>query len=325
MSLGISIIVCCFNSAKRLLSVLSFLDKLEVKGFEYEVIVVDNLSTDSTVELATSFFSNSNLQGRVVHEPIPGLANARRKGVFSAAFPIVLFCDDDNYLKSDYLIIGFDHFINNEKLGCLGGYGIAKVSIDLPYWFDQFSSSYAVGALGKSTGIQNKGVIHYGAGLFFKTEALKSFYRKSIDSPITDRKANQLSSGGDGELCLAVQLEGFEIAYDSKLNFYHEINVERISEAYYLKLREGILSNYPILTAYEFLLNENEGNYKLYLVKQFPVLLTGVVKTYITFLTKSDFISRVYCYNFIFKFKYLLSNYSSAIDLYHQLKSKYSL
>lgn len=325
MNKGITIIVCCYNSAERLPTVLGYLSKLEVKDFDYEVIVVDNLSTDTTQELATSYFLNSDLRGKVVHEPIPGLANARKKGVFSAAFPVVLFCDDDNFLNSDYLILGMNHFQRNEKLGCLGGYGIAKVAMDLPYWFDQFSSSYAMGSLGKSTGIQNKGVIHYGAGLFFRTDALKSFYNKSIESPITDRKANLLSSGGDGELCLAVQLEGFELGYDSKLNFYHEINDERISEAYYLKLREGILSNYPILTAYEFLLSKKEGNYRLYLAKQLPVLLSGVVKTYITWRRNRDFISRVYCYNFIFRFKYLIRNYSSAIDLYHQLKSKYSL
>ncbi|PZX47641.1 glycosyltransferase [Algoriphagus chordae] len=324
MNKGVSIIICCYNSADRLPTVLDYLNKLEVKDFEYEVIVVDNLSTDATQELATSFFFNSNLKGRVVHEPIPGLSNARKKGVFSADFPVILFCDDDNFLNSDYLIQGMNYFLRNEKLGCLGGYGIAKVAMNLPYWFDQFSSSYAVGSLGKSTGIQNKGVIHYGAGLFFKTDALKSFYLKSIDSSITDRKANLLSSGGDSELCLAVQLEGFEIAYDSKLNFYHEIKDERITEAYYLKLREGILSNYPILTAYDFLLSKSEGDYRLYLAKQVPVLLSGVVKTYITLLRQRDFISRVYCYNFIFRFKYLIRNYSSAINLYHQLKRTYS-
>lgn len=303
----------------------SHLEKLDKTGLPLEVIVVNNLSTDSTHELAESFFQSTQITGKVVNENTPGLSFARKTGVLEAKYSVVLFCDDDNFFESDYLKVGFTHFVNNPSLGCLGGFGIPEVFKETPAWFDVFASSYALGSLGKISGIQSPGGIHYGAGLFFRTEALIKVFGREIDSPITDRKGESLSSGGDSELCLAVQMEGYELAYSPDLRFYHKIESNRVTEAYYLRLRKGILANFPILSTYSHLLDGHRSGFNKFLWRQFPPLVSGLIKTFAVFLIRRDFVSKVYFLNYWWKLKGLVLNYYTCLRLYGVLKTKYNL
>ncbi|HAH35038.1 MAG TPA: hypothetical protein DCL81_00305, partial [Algoriphagus sp.] len=106
-------------------------------------------------------------QGKVVFEPNAGLTHARQKGWRTANYDIVLFCDDDNWLCSDYLTVGYSIFKSHSKVGILGGCGEPVSEVQFPDWFAEFSHSYAVGNNGKTSGKLEKGAAHYGAGCFF--------------------------------------------------------------------------------------------------------------------------------------------------------------
>lgn len=322
---GISIIICCFNSAKHLIDLLPHLEKLDRKDLALEIIVVDNLSTDSTFPLAETFFKSSQVKGRVLKESIPGLSFARKKGVLGAAYNLVLFCDDDNFFEFDYLQYGYKLFANNSKVGCLGGLGIPEINLKLPNWFEEFGSSYAVGSLGKMDGIQPIGSIHYGAGLFFRTEVLNKFYQRRIDSSLTDRKGKVLSSGGDSELCLAIQLEGYKLAYSPDLKFVHKIDSGRLKKSYYLKLRKGILSNFPILESYSLHLIGTQHKFVCLYLYRFPPLLLNFFKTLIKYLFRRSFVHKVQYLIYWWKMRGLILNFRTSYKLYKDLKSKYSL
>lgn len=323
MDNGVSIIICCFNSENRILDVLVNLDQINNLGFDIEIIVVDNASTDFTYNLAKDFFKTSKIIGSVIKESTQGLAFARKSGVLHAVFDIILFCDDDNFFEKDYIQNGLILFKQNLRLGVLGGFGVPISDNSFPYWFSTFSNSYAVGSLGKFDGIQPKGSIHYGACLFFRKDALTKYYNRNILSPLTGRKGKILSSGEDSELCLGIQLEGYSLGYDSSLRFKHKIEENRLSEIYCIKLKKGILSNYPILTSYEFLLKNDNSSYCFYLLKLFPPLLAGFVKTLINYIFDPDFKKKIYLSNFIFKLKGLFFNFFYTLKFYNQLKQKY--
>jgi len=56
---------------------------------------------------------------------------------------------------------------------------------------------------------------------------------------LSDRKGNQLSSGGDIELCFALRLAGWEIWYDPQLKLRHYIGRNKLSWEYLRKLSRG--------------------------------------------------------------------------------------
>src|SRR5262245_41018784 len=103
---GVSVIVCCYNSADRLPETLKHIAMQNVPdSILWEVIIVNNNSTDETEKVAISEWSRYHLSVpfKVVNESKPGLNFARKKGVENAGFSLLLFCDDDNWLDEDYL------------------------------------------------------------------------------------------------------------------------------------------------------------------------------------------------------------------------------
>lgn len=61
----------------------------------FEVIVVDNGSSDTTRVVAESFFARKSMAVRYLYEPRPNRGKARNAGVRDAQGRLLLFCDDD--------------------------------------------------------------------------------------------------------------------------------------------------------------------------------------------------------------------------------------
>lgn len=93
---------------------------------EWEVVVVDNGSSDGTGDYLLSLTSRSPSrpgQARLitVSEFKPGLATARNKGWLAASAEIVAFTDDDCYVSEDYVKSILQVFSDNPEAGFLGG------------------------------------------------------------------------------------------------------------------------------------------------------------------------------------------------------------
>lgn len=76
MKYGISVAVCCYNSSGRVPGTLEYLAQQQVsKKIPWEIIVVDNASTDRTSKAARdSWPENAPCQLRIVKEPKRGLS-----------------------------------------------------------------------------------------------------------------------------------------------------------------------------------------------------------------------------------------------------------
>jgi glycosyltransferase involved in cell wall biosynthesis len=232
---SVSIIICCYNSEHRIKPTIKHIAKLYIPNtLEWEVILVDNNSTDNTVSLAEKVWKQcgSPTSLHIVKEERPGLTFAREKGADIAQYKYILYCDDDNWLDTNYLKVGIALLENNPKMGVLGGKGIPFFEIgDEPYWFKQFEGVYATGrqAATSSNVTFSKGYV-FGAGMFVRKELiLYPFFSKFI---LTDRVLGSLSSGGDSELCYRIILKNYEIWYNDSLIFHHFIPTSRISLDY---------------------------------------------------------------------------------------------
>jgi cellulose synthase/poly-beta-1,6-N-acetylglucosamine synthase-like glycosyltransferase len=84
-----SIVVPAYNSAATMAECLAALNQQTVSREEYEVIVVDDGSTDATAEIA------SNLGAVVLRQANSGPAAARNTGIAGAHGDVVLFTDSD--------------------------------------------------------------------------------------------------------------------------------------------------------------------------------------------------------------------------------------
>jgi len=91
-----SVVIPAYNEAGYLEATLRSLQQQRFTG-TYEVIVVDNNSTDDTAEIA------ARLGAMVLHEPQPGVCWARQSGTLAARGEIVASTDADTVHPPDWL------------------------------------------------------------------------------------------------------------------------------------------------------------------------------------------------------------------------------
>lgn len=100
--MDISLIICTRNRAGPLGACLKAVSGLRFAG-SWELVMVDNGSTDATRATIEAFRDRVAFPVRTVHQPVPGLSNARNAGLAAAAGALVAFTDDDCYVAPDLL------------------------------------------------------------------------------------------------------------------------------------------------------------------------------------------------------------------------------
>lgn len=257
---GVSIIICTYNGIQRLSSTFNSILQLH-PGINRELVVVDNASTEDISGFCDSYFSKSQstFDYKLVREEKAGLTHARIAGIRQARYEYLLFCDDDNELFPDYVQLGVRILDQNPSIGVIGGRGIARLNEEFPNWFEKYQHSFAVGPQRSGSGLIEAVPGHvYGAGCFFKRSPMLSILEKGFYPRLSGRSGNSLLSGDDLEWCWLLQLQGYKIFYEEGLQFHHNLSPSRLTQNYYIKLKEGTAAGSALLYAYRtFFGNQN--------------------------------------------------------------------
>jgi glycosyltransferase involved in cell wall biosynthesis len=241
---GVSVIICCYNSAQRIKPTLEHLINQKVsEDLSWELLIIDNNSSDTTSLVSREILEQSSCKNySIICEKRQGLSIARRTGFENSKYDLLLFVDDDNWLDETYIQNAYETMTKNDDFGVLGGKGspVFPDSKNVPFWFNEFKESYAVGEQSETltNPIQIVSLV-YGAGFMIKKALWKMLLDLGFESLLPDRKGKALLSGGDTELCIAISMLGKQIAYSSDLTFKHYIPQERLSWDYLSKLYFG--------------------------------------------------------------------------------------
>jgi len=112
----VSVVVCTYNGARTIRDCLEALERLTYP--DYEVIVVDDGSTDATAGIARRYSC------RLIQTENRGLASARNTGLEAATGEIVAYTDDDAYPDPDWLTYLASTFLTTSHAG-VGGPNLA--------------------------------------------------------------------------------------------------------------------------------------------------------------------------------------------------------
>jgi glycosyltransferase involved in cell wall biosynthesis len=239
--MNISIIICCYNSANRIEKTLEHIAVQELNDLICEVLIVDNNCTDATVAIAQKKWKDCGnpFDLRIINEKEAGLSHARRAGVMAAKGEIVVFCDDDNWLHSNYCQIAYEIMRNDNTIGVLGGRSSAVADAEFPFWFSTYQVNYAVGVQSLRSGFVDSRGYLWGAGMVLRRQELTKLYECGFKSLLSDRKGENLSSGGDSEICKWFLLIGKRLYYSEELIFKHYIPIDRLTKEYFGALYNG--------------------------------------------------------------------------------------
>jgi glycosyltransferase involved in cell wall biosynthesis len=128
----VSIVLCTRNRAAQLCSTLTSLQGIDFpEGWDVDVILVDNGSTDATGELLRSY-RLPQARVRVLHEPLPGKSRALNRALAVARGSVILFTDDDVRLPRDW-IAGMVHRIVQGQADAVVGEVQLAADLDRPW------------------------------------------------------------------------------------------------------------------------------------------------------------------------------------------------
>lgn len=137
---AISVVICTYNRDKFIGEALKCLANQSLATDLYEIIVVDNKSTDNTAAIAKKFIAtHPELNARYVLEPNKGLSFARNRGIEEAKAPIITYIDDDAEVTPGFLqsIVSFMQADNT--VAGIGGKVIPKYSeSEEPKWMSRY-------------------------------------------------------------------------------------------------------------------------------------------------------------------------------------------
>lgn len=256
MNITWSVLVCCHNSAPRLLPALQAIARQSaLASTNIEVVLVDNNCSDDTVAIARAFPWPANVSLKVVAEPRPGLAYARERGVRAASGSLLCFIDDDNDAAPDYLEQATRIFAQYPQAAFCGGRSQWPAEYTrggvLPLVARYFSKSVAVGEQRSfAEGAVGRGDFLWGAGMCMRRERILRIYDSGFSPVLTGRVGKTQLSGEDGELTILLQYDGSTGIYSNSLCLTHRVSTERFNVRYFVKLFFGMGLCSPALAVY---------------------------------------------------------------------------
>jgi len=169
----ISAVVCTHNRATQLRRALASLAAQTLPADRYEIVVVDNASTDATRDLVTRELAGLP-QLRYVFEPALGVSRARNAGWRAARAPLVAYLDDDAVAAPDWLARATSAFaLLKPAPACLGGPVLPIWEAPRPAWLPDALLPYlTVLELGQGSGPMPRGKFLYGTNSVFPRERL---------------------------------------------------------------------------------------------------------------------------------------------------------
>jgi glycosyltransferase involved in cell wall biosynthesis len=227
----ISAIICTHNREQYLGAAIDSL--LEQDFSSYEVIVVDNASSDRTREIVAARLSNPRLS--YVYEPITGLSVARNTGAKEARAPILAYLDDDAVATASWLKVIYETYERNEKLAIAGG----KVTL---LWPDGITSpSWLSPGLAGNLGaydlgdeivyIKNPGLTPRGLNYSIRRTFLEQVGGFDVN---LGRVGKNLLSNEELHMTELALKRGWQVAYLPDALVAHNVAPERIERRWFL-------------------------------------------------------------------------------------------
>ncbi|WP_189577542.1 glycosyltransferase family 2 protein [Marinobacter zhanjiangensis] len=229
MKRKISIVICTRNRGQKITKTLASLENCNYKGF-WEIILVNNGSTDETEKLVNDYIRNTKLKITLVNEDKPGLSRARNRGIAYSKGEILAFTDDDCYPSNDFLD-KIDSVFEDSTIDYSGGKVLLHDPADLPITIQTRDTTLDIPP---DTYIRPGTVL--GANMSFRREVIIEHH--GFDERLG--AGTDFPSGEDTDLLRRLSRAGHKGWYDPSVIVYH--HHERKSQSDYRKLT----NNYSI-------------------------------------------------------------------------------
>ena len=221
----ISVIVPTYNRSEMLHGALESLVRQETGDeFEYEVIVVDNASTDATPAVVEKVAGESLEPVRCFYHEITGPASARNCGLANAQGEWLAFFDDDELATTDWLRQLYRGALET-KAPVVGG----AMQLDLPE-----KTLNRLGRVVRQTSLRE---IDYYPTIHLYTEnrlpgTNNALVARQVFDTVGTFDVSRLCGGSDSDFFLRARAAGMDLYYTPHAVVRHRVAPNRLTQEY---------------------------------------------------------------------------------------------
>jgi glucosyl-dolichyl phosphate glucuronosyltransferase len=229
----VSVLICTYNRASSLGRTLeSVLAQKFSQPLTWEVVIVDNNSTDGTRHVVEEFQSRYKGIIRYVFEPKQGISSARNAAILTAQGELLAFIDDDEIAEQEWLHHLIANLRNKEWAGA-GGRVLPPLDFEAPVWLSTKSwyASGPVPSFDKGLEAIELEEPPFGANMAFRKEV---FTKCGLFRTDLGRLGKTLISNEDTEFGRRVFAAGLRLRYEPLALTYHPVEKDRLRKEYFL-------------------------------------------------------------------------------------------
>ncbi len=228
----VTVVVGSYNRAEMLAQTIDSLIAIDTKladggNFTYEVVVIDNASTDNTQEVIARYTQSGGAGNaervRGFLETEAGVTYARNRGINESAGRWIAFHDDDQKAHPRWLAQLLD-LVNRRDLSIAGG----AVHLVLPEDNNRILAPQCRQLLGEKVGMLEEQP--YGRKRIPGTNNL--LVRRSVLDEVGIFDTSIKDGGEDADLYRRIRIAGYEAWYTPDAIVYHLIPAPRLSNEY---------------------------------------------------------------------------------------------
>lgn len=230
---GITVAICTYNRSRHLSDTLRDLSQQRAAADVYEILVVNNNSSDDTEQLL-----REQHLARWVTETRQGLSFARNRALQEAKRSYTLFIDDDVFLPEDFIGNWLQFITQFEGVKAAGGPISVHFDDGKPSWFPMVLAQMLGRHRAKKSGyVYPSGSFPHGGNMLLHTNtAIKNgAFHTGIG-----RTGAHLSAGEEKEFFRRLQQAGHVILHNPTSPLQHRVGNERLTRAYIARQARGI-------------------------------------------------------------------------------------
>lgn len=235
MQCDATVLICTFDRAGFLGATLDSLARSRVSRLRWNVIVVDNNSTDGTRDVVMSRVAGYPVPLTYLFEPRQGKSNALNAGLAATSASIVVFTDDDVQLPEGWVEASCRALLDDRSIDYTGGPVRPIWEEPCPPWFDRERADLW-GTLA---------ILDYGAEPFVFEERQRvplgvnmAVRRALVDrvgafDPEFGRKGDSLLGQEQAEFFCRSRAVGARGWYEPAMELHHRVPAARLTKKYF--------------------------------------------------------------------------------------------
>lgn len=194
--------------------------------FRWELLIIDNASTDDTREVAQALAERHPGRVRLAVEPTLGLSAARNLGLRLAGGEWVAFLDDDAVPAPGWLE-AYDRVLSDREIGAAGGPVDPDFRGELPGWLEpEFLPYLSAWDRGSERHRLYYNEYPRGANMAFRRDALARV--GEFDCRL-GRRGRSLRSCEETELCLRIERSRLAVVYEPGVRVRHRVDAGQLT------------------------------------------------------------------------------------------------